>query len=494
MLRLSKIINKTLSIRLSLMVVSSMALLLMASLIVMLYYSRKAVKDETLQMASQTLEGAVLRIDNLLLSVEQTAGNYYFSLLPHLNRPDMVLDYSRKLVETNPYVSGCSIAFKPNYYQNHEYFMAHSYRGEGDEASVIQSESSDNRSYTAQEWYTKSMASVKPGWLRSDVDADKDLITFCLPIPGADGQPIGVMGVDVLLSQLSHIVETAKPSPNSYCTLLDHEGSFIVHPDSNKLYHQTVFTQLEKGADPSVKEAAQAMVSGETGYRPFRMNGSDYYVFYKPFKRAAIPGRSIEELGWSAGIIYPEDDIFGDYNSLLYYVLAIAFVGLLLLFLLSRTIFHRQLKPLLMLAASAQRIAKGNYDETIPFSRHKDEIGRLQDNFSLMQQSLATNIGELEQLKIELQERGEGLRVAYNQAQKADRMKTAFLHNMTNQMIAPADAIDKDVEALLSDSRNRGELVNDIQLKSKSITELLNDLISISDEERLHKEQKGGGV
>ena len=178
-----------------------MALLLMASLIVMLYYSRKAVKDETLQMASQTLEGAVLRIDNLLLSVEQTAGNYYFSLLPHLNRPDMVLDYSRKLVETNPYVSGCSIAFKPNYYQNHEYFMAHSYRGEGDEASVIQSESSDNRSYTAQEWYTKSMASVKPGWLRSDVDADKDLITFCLPIPGADGQPIGVMGVDVLLSQ-----------------------------------------------------------------------------------------------------------------------------------------------------------------------------------------------------------------------------------------------------------------------------------------------------
>ena len=38
------------------------------------------------------------------------------------------------------------------------------------------------------------------------------------------------------------------------------------------------------------------------------------------------------------------------------------------------------------------------------------------------------------------------------------------------------------------------EFVNDIQSKSKSITELLNDLISISDEERLHKEQKGGGV
>ena len=475
------------------MVVSSMALLLMASLIVMLYYSRKTVKEEALQMASQTLEGTVLHIDNILLSVEQTAGNFYFSLLPHLDNPDMVLTYSRKLVETNPYVAGCSVALKPNYYQDRAFFIASFQREAGHDSLVVQSEPSDSHSYTEQEWFTQAMASAKPRWLRSDLGAKEDqLITFCLPIPGADGKPVGVMGIDVMLSLLSHIVETTKPSPHSYCTLLDEDGSFIVHPDSNKLFHQTVFTQLEHGADSSVREAAQAMVSGEVGYRPFRMNGSDYYVFYKPFKRAAIPGRSIEELGWSAGIIYPEDDIFGDYNSLLYYVLAIAFGGLLLLFLFSRTIFHRQLKPLLMLAGSAQRIAKGKYGEIIPYSRHKDEIGRLQDNFRAMQQSLAANIGELEQLTATLQERGEGLRVAYNQAQKADRMKTAFLHNMTNQMISPADAIDKDVDALLGDSKNRNQLTIDIQSKGKAITELLNELITISDEEMPREGQKGG--
>ena len=48
MLRLSKIINKTLSVRLSLIVVLSMAILLMASLMVMLFFSRKAVKEEML--------------------------------------------------------------------------------------------------------------------------------------------------------------------------------------------------------------------------------------------------------------------------------------------------------------------------------------------------------------------------------------------------------------------------------------------------------------
>ena len=84
---LTKLINKTLSVHLSLMIVSSMALLLLASLIVMLHYSRKAVREESLQKAAQTLDGTVQRIDNILLSVEQTTGNFYFNIMPHINNP-----------------------------------------------------------------------------------------------------------------------------------------------------------------------------------------------------------------------------------------------------------------------------------------------------------------------------------------------------------------------------------------------------------------------
>ena len=81
-------------------------------------------------------------------------------------------------------------------------------------------------------------------------------------------------------------------------------------------------------------------------------------------------------------------------------------------------------------------------------------MGRLQNNFKTMQQSLATNIGELEQLTTELEKHGEELRIAYEKAQKADRMKTAFLHNMTNQMLEPSKAISRDVEALCNNSGN----------------------------------------
>ena len=202
----------------------------------------------------------------------------------------------------------------------------------------------------------------------------------------------------------------------------------------------------------------------------------------------AVFDSSSDDLGWSAGIVYPEDDILGEYNNLSLYVVVIAIIGLILSFIVSGFVIHLQLKPLLMLTAQAQRIAKGNLDEPIPDSRRVDEIGRLQRNFKLMQQSLATNIGELEQLTTTLKQHGDELSKAYKQAQKADRIKTAFLHNMTNQMLEPSEAISKDVEALCdpnkrAERQDTAQLVDDIQQNGNTIADLLKNLINISDED-----------
>ena len=492
MQQLRRIINRTLSVRLSLMVVSSMAILLMASLVVMLYFSRKTVKEEALQMASQTLEGTVQCIDNILLSVEQTTGNFYFSLLPYLNSRDSVLSYSRRLVESNPYVMGCAIAFKPGYYPDKEFFMAYVHHTVDGDGSELEEEAVYDGEYIEQPWFSRPILLVKPGWQKPMTGNEADeipIMTFCLPLPGPDSVAVGVMGIGVSLSQLSKVIAEAKPSANSSCMLIDGDGTFIVHPDNGQLIDKTATSLVEKKEYPSVGEITKAMLSGKAGYNAFKINGSGYYIFYKPYKRTKVSGRSMEELNWSIGIVYPEKDIFGDYDSLLYYVLAITLAGLLLLFLLSHTIIKYQLKPLLMLAGKAQRISEGHYDEIIPDSRHSDEIGRLQHNFRLMQKSLASNIGELDQLTTTLQLRGEGLRAAYNETKKADRMKTAFLHNMTNQMIEPAYAIDRAVEKLCAGKVNK-QTANDIQQNGNTIAELLNNLINISDDERLRERQR----
>ena len=495
MLRLPKFVTKTLSTRLSLTIVSVIGVLLTVALLIMLRYTRQSMKEETMKNATQTLETTVEQIDNILLSVEQTAGNVYWDMTNHLDQPDRMFVYCRKVVEINPNIIGCAIAFEPNFYQEKgRLFMAYVHRTASDEllttdSTIIQADIFGNRPYNEQVWYTKPLETGKPLWINplKNEETEEDAITsFVLPIYATGNQIVGVMRVDVALNTLSEIVQAAKPTSNAYCTLLGSDGSYIIHPDSNKLLHQTVFTQTEQGADPTVKEAVEAMLSGQTGYKVFRRNNMEHYVFFKPFKRAFVQGRSTEGLGWSIGIVYPKEDIFGSYNQMLYYVLLIAAFALLLLLILCRMFTHRQLLPLRLLTKTAQRISKGHYDEPIPESWQQDEIGRLQNHFRQMQQSLATHVYELEQLTTNLQERGEVLQSAYEQTQEADRMKTAFLHNMTNQMATPVGIIEKDVKALYDlyngkEKQKINYLITDIQQQGVKVTDLLNHLLEISE-------------
>lgn len=443
MIKLSKLIARTLSLRLSLMVLVALATLLTASLFIMFSYSRKAIKEEALKDGGQTLESTIQNIDNILLDVEQSAGNIYWKIVYRTNEPEKMNKYIHKLAEVDPYIS---------------------------DAQFI--------------WETDSNAvdMALPTWI--DPKKGQKTLSFCLPLFNGD-QRKGVLKVDVPLALLSKIITETKPSPNSYCSILGKDGSYIIHPDTSLLSHQLTKSLSEK-SDPSIKETIKAMVTGETGYKSIKIANDDYIVFYKPFERAAVPGRYIESLGWSAGIIYPEDDIFSEYNYLLYTVLIIAAVGLLLLLLLCQTFIHRQFLPLRQLSKSAQRITAGDYDAPIPEFRQEDEIGRLQRHFTEIRQSLVTHMGEMNRLSKTLKERGEVLQAAYEQSKVADEMKTNFLYNMSNQMTTPVAKINQSVKTICDqyDELTEEETIkqtNEIQQQGDKITSLLNQLIADSE-------------
>ena len=448
MSRVTDHIRNTLSFRLSLRVIAALAILLVVALFIMFFFSRRALRQEAISNAAQTLEATVAHIDNILLDVEQATGNVYFKMLPYYRQPEKLQAYAQRLVDVNPYVVD-----------------AHFH------------------------WATDTFAVDlnKVGWstpLRLKELNGEPLTAFRLPI--YEGQSvIGAFDVSVSLTQLTKIMLESKPSPNSFSILLDKDGKLIVFPDSAFL-NKNAFELTEKLDDNSEYDAIRAMTSGETGYKHVRMEGRDCYVFYKPFVRAEVPGRAQIDLGWSAGIIYPEGDIFGDYNRLLNTVFIIAIIGLLLLFITCRLFIHRQLVSLRQLEVSAQRIAEGSYNEPIPESRKLDEVGRLHKHFQQMQQSLVTRVGELQRATDVLKERGEVLQTAYEQAQAGDRMKTNFLYNMSDQMMSPVSDITECVKRICDHTDELSEeetnrLVGRIQQRGEKMTALLNQLIAESE-------------
>jgi methyl-accepting chemotaxis protein len=329
------------------------------------------------------------------------------------------------------------------------------------------------------------------GWtnpLKGDDTENVPLVTFCLPFVDASGERVGMIGVDVSINQLSKIILAAKPSEHSYSVLLARNGSFIVHPDEKKLESQTVFSQMNEGAHPSVIEAAEAMVAGETGMKNFKMNNEDWTVFYKPFKRVELEGRSQGPLGWSVGVVYPEADVHSVHNKLLLMVIGIAIAGMLLFFLLCNWIIRLQLKPLRMLTHSAQRIAEGDYSEIVPDTNRDDEIGHLQNRFHKMQRSLQEQVEQLEQETEELNHDSDILRASFGKTEEADRMRTSFLHYMTNQMAVPSESIDRSVTTLCNNYHDitKEEIekqVTNIERKSETLVELLNHMAHFTEME-----------
>lgn len=444
MSKLKNYINHTLSFRLSLRVILALAVLLILALFTLFYFSRKAVREEALSDAAQTLEATVNRIDNVLYNVEQATGNIYWRMMKYVHQPEKMEVYAQRLVDDNPYIVDT-------------HFI----------------------------WNTDSVSvnTELSGWIEAQChrdDKEEAVTTFRLPI--YDGQKIiGTFDVDVSLTLLSKIMLEGKPSPNSFSVLLGKSGQLIVFPDSTFL-NKNAFELAEKYDNNAERDVIQSMMAGETGYEFVRMDGVGCYVFYKPFERSDESGRALTGLGWSAAVIYPEGDIFGDYNRLLHMVVIIAIIGLLLLLVSCCLFIHRQLLPLRQLAKSAQRIAEGSYDEPIPDSRRQDEVGSLQKHFQQMQKSLSTRVNEMHHASEILQERREVLQMAYEEAQAGDRMKTSFLYNMSGQMMTPvSDIVDRvltiseHANEITDEESNR--LVDEIKQRGGTITALLNQLI-----------------
>ncbi len=104
MTKLKNHISQTLSFRLSLRVITALAILLIVALVIMFFFSRKVVKEEALSDAAQTLDATVNRIDNVLLNVEQATGNIYWKMMSYTRQLEKMENYAQRLVADNPYI------------------------------------------------------------------------------------------------------------------------------------------------------------------------------------------------------------------------------------------------------------------------------------------------------------------------------------------------------------------------------------------------------
>ena len=393
MKRLLFLIRRSMPAKLTLWIALLSSLVLLASLGFMFSQSKKSVRQEALNRAEQVLDNTVQRVTNVLDRVEVATDNMDWLPVRHLKTPDSMFVYSRRILENNPELNGCSISFEPYYFPGKgKYFSAYSLNQDGE--ILTEQEGGPHYEYFTFDWYQMAKLLDEPCWTEPYFDFNPDgfysqemIASYCKPLKDAQGRYIGTISVDLPLGWLSETIAAVKPYPNSYSIMIGRGGTFFVHPDSTKLFYQTIFTETLEREDPDRTALGKAMQAGEEGMKQMVIDGQNCYVFYKP----------LGTTNWSMGLVCPERDILSGYKRLQQAVLIIVVLGLLLMLDLISRVIRNELEPLSELNRQAKTIAAGHFQEELVDEGRIDEIGQLNRSFAGMQHSLINYIDELKQ-------------------------------------------------------------------------------------------------
>ena len=468
-------------------VVGFVSVLFVTALFVMFYYARESIYQEAMEKARQTLRTTELRIDNTLNEVETATRSWHWTIEKRLDRPELLDSLCRQLLRENPHIQSCTIAFEPGVYPQYDiYHEVYAYRSPADSTQIEVTVNGGKQLYTREKWYFIPLHHGKPIWIDPYVDVEHGetsiITSYGMPLHNKEGELVGVLSSHISMKWFSDLVLSLKPFPNSHASVMGTDGHLIIHPDSTLEEHETFFAEAFNEPTSEGHLAAISMKTGHVGHGEIHMDGKKDFIFYHPFENA----------GWSVAIVCPESDIFSSYNSLLRYTIIISLGGLLLLALFCFFISHHQLKPLQQLVDEAQRMADGQMDELVKKSNRTDEVGYLQNTFRQMQEGISQHIAHITQLTDVLSQRNEDLKLAYEQAREADRMKDAVILNMSDRMEQSVKVIHNTIadfrqhatEMNVSEFR---QMADKIKEHTEMTTAVLDNLLDIAD-----KKKRGG--
>ena len=453
-------IRQSLSWKLSLGILLMAMPIFLLSIGILYEQSKERIKEEAMKHAASVLNTQMQRIHRAMNIVETATDVNDWEVTANLD-PDSILAYSRFIVMLNSQIDGCSISAEPNTFPKYgRHFSVYTVR-EGDSVTTVIEEPYD---YFEKIWYKKPHLEGKPCWVAYYDESDSLELTldgmissYSKPLYDADKHFVGVISTGLSLIRLSKMITEEVPFPDSYFVMTGEEGRYYVHPDSTKLFNKTIFSDIDPQQNADIFALGHEMTTGKQGSMSVRVNGIRYMVCYQP-----IPGTPS-----SLALVCPEWSILQGYNRLNYIIGPLILLGLLFILLFCSVTVAHAVHPLYRLTSKLHRIAEGHYDEQIPPSRYHDVVGRLQNSFASMQESLSRHVSDIQQMHAEMEQRNEELARTSEQAREADRQKSLFIQNVSHQIRTPLNIIMGFAQVL---EESNGMLP---EAETKSITDMM---------------------
>ncbi|MDZ8026676.1 MAG: ATP-binding protein [Nostoc sp. DedQUE11] len=264
-------------------------------------------------------------------------------------------------------------------------------------------------------WYVDAVNVGKPVWSQIYQWEDKPeilSISSSYPIYDQNRQLVGVIGVDLILSQIGNFLSQLKTRQSGRTFILERSGLIVA--SSSESPYSTINGQPKRlsGLDSQdsvirfttqylIKHFGSLKVVAGKKQLNFTVDGIDYFVQVKNWQ---------DDLGldWLIVAVIPEGEFMEQINANTRSTFLLCIIAFLVATEIGILTARWIIKPILQLNTSAKKIAEGKWEQTPKINR-SDELGELAKSFETMAKQLEASFSVLQAKNAEMQVLNEAL-------------------------------------------------------------------------------------
>lgn len=259
-------------------------------------------------------------------------------------------------------------------------------------------------------WYTDAVKIGKPVWSQIYPWEDKPeilSISSSYPVYDKNRKFVGVISVDLLLSQVGKFLANLNIKKSSKTFILERSGYMVASSTDEPPYtiingkgkrlsaldSQNYLIRLT--TQSLIKRFSSLELVVEKQQLSFTADGMDYFVQVKSWK---------DELGldWLIVAVIPESEFMEQINANTRITILLCIIAFIVATRIGILTARWVIKPILQLNISAKKIAQGEWEQT-PQIQRSDELGELAKSFETMAKQLQASFNALSAKNAEMQ-------------------------------------------------------------------------------------------
>lgn len=319
-------------------------------------------------------------------------------------------------------------------------------------------------------WY-RAMELDHPILTEPYVDASTGKVivsAVCKVVDSKTGNALGVMGLDIQLSQLVSIMGEYKIGSSGSVILATESGQIVYHPDNELI--QKMISDVD--ISQNIKDAFSSQTEGNYNYT---MKNVSYFGSMN----------RVGDSGWLVLSSIPESELDSSRNAVIGIITTIFAAGSLILILLVFAVARGISNPLRKLSFIAERIAAGELDIEMETTGN-DEVGMVAASLGNTVSQLKNYVNYIDEISMVLDQIAEKdlvFQLKYDYQGRFAKVKDSML-KIRETLTATMERITQTSDQVAYGSRNisgsSGELAKGAIKQSGSLQELAATINDIS--------------